>query len=553
MKTEKKSIVFFILMLGIFMGAIDSGIVSPAREIIQNSLGTGATTGIWMITIYTLFYAISMPIVSKLADRNGHKRVFVIGVGIFGLGSLLCGLSNFYGSFTWLLAARVIQAIGAGGIIPIATTYIGQSFPEEKRGTALGMVGAVFGVATIVGPSLGSGILGLAGNNHWGWIFFINVPISLIIIFFSRYMQNIQVEKKQAMDLAGALTIAAVIASLLYGLTNLNFFHLSSSLQDTKVYPFLLAFILLVPILILVEKRAVDPVLQIKYFKNQKMILVFIIAFITGVGMMGTVFIPQFAENVLKIKAGTGGYLITLLAVFSGVSAPLSGRLLDRKGAPLVLAVGFAFILAGSLVLGYLATSTLSFISVLAGLALVGFGIGFTMGTPLNYLVLQSVPENEGTTAMATMSLIRSIGTTMSPGIMIGFIAQAAQNIQPRLMGLVQQSMNASAPGGMPLNTGSQADAARVFSTLKSADVTTIVDRLKAAMQQLVPDQMAPVMMQRIENMRVSIENVFQSTLNQGYTHMFVASAMIAGVGLALTLLLGRSMKSNKLESGPDH
>ncbi|HEX3011855.1 MAG TPA: MFS transporter [Syntrophomonadaceae bacterium] len=548
MKTEKKSIVLFILMLAIFMGAIDSGIVSPAREIIQNSLGTGATTGIWMITIYTLFYAISMPIVSKLADRNGHKRVFVIGVGLFGLGSLLCGLSNFYSSFAWLLAARVIQAIGAGGIIPIATTYIGQSFPEEKRGTALGMVGAVFGVATIVGPSLGSGILGLAGNNHWGWIFFINVPISLIIIIFSIYMQNIQVKKKQAMDLVGALTIAAVIASLLYGLTNLDFFQLGSSLQDRKVYPFLLAFILLMPILITVEKRAVDPVLHIKYFKNQKMILIFIIAFITGVGLMGTVFIPQFAENVLKIKAGTGGYLITLLAVFSGVSAPISGRLLDKKGAPLVLTVGFTSILAGSLVLGYIAVSTLSFVSVMAGLALVGFGIGFTMGAPLNYLVLQSVPEDEGATAMATMSLIRSIGTTMSPGIMIGFIAQAAQNIQPRLMGLVQQNMNASTPGGMPLNTGSQADAARVFSTLKSADVTTIVDRLKAAMQQLVPDQMAPVIMQSIENMQVSIENVFQSTLNQGYTHMFVASAIIAGVGFALTLLLGRSIKSNKLE-----
>lgn len=111
------------------------------------------------------------------------------------------------------------------------------------------------------------------------------------------------------------------------------------------------------------------------------------------------------------------------------------------------------------------------------------------MGTPLNYLVLQSVPENEGTTAIATMSLIRSIGTTMSPGIMIGLIAQAAQNIQPRLMGLIQQNMNASVRGGMPMNKGSQADVAQVFSTLKSADVTTIVDRLKAVMQQLVPDQ----------------------------------------------------------------
>jgi EmrB/QacA subfamily drug resistance transporter len=543
MQSKNKGVVFFILLLGIFMGAIDSGIVSPAREIIQNSFGVAATTGIWMITIYNLFYAISMPIVSKLADRNGHKKIFVIGVVLFGLGSFFCGLSNFYGNFAWLLVARVVQAIGVGGIIPIATTYIGKSFPEEKRGMALGMVGAVFGVATILGPSMGSGILSLAGNNHWGWIFFINVPISLIILLLSGKMQNIKAEEKSAMDLAGAVTIAAVIASLLYGLTNLDFFHLTSSLQDKNVYPYLLAFVVLLPILIMVEKRAADPILQIKYFKNRKMILIFMIAFITGVGMMGTVFIPQFAENVLKIKAGTGGYLITLLAIFSGISSPLSGKLLDKKGSAIVLEIGFACIVAGSLVLGYVATSALNFVSVMAGLALVGFGIGFTMGAPLNFLVMQSVPEDEATTAVATMSLVRSIGTTMSPGIMIGFIAQAGENLQPRLMELVQDNMQG---GSMLLQGKPGTDMVEVFSGLRSADVTTIVDRLQDIMQQLVPAQMAPMIMQNIENMRGTIEIVFQSTLNQGYTHMFTASAMIAGAGFVLTLLLGTIIKKTK-------
>ncbi len=548
MKSEKSKVVYIILILGIFMGAIDSGIISPAREIIQNSFGVSAKTGIWMITIYNLFYATSMPIVSKLADRNGHKKVFVIGVAMFGLGSLLCGISNFYDNFGMLLVSRVIQAVGIGGIIPIATTYIGQSFPEEKRGTALGMVGAVFGVATIIGPSLGSAILGLAGNDNWGWIFFINVPISLIIVLLSRYMKNMPVKAKPTMDLAGAVTISAVIASLLYGLTNLDFFHLGRSLQDVAAYPYLLAFILLLPLLVMVEKRAVDPVLNIKYFKNQKMILVFIIAFITGVGMMGTVFIPQFAENVLRIKTGTGGYLITLLAVFSGVAAPLSGRLLDKKGAPLVLGIGFLFIVSGSLVLGFVATSSLSFISVLVGLAMVGLGIGFTMGAPLNYLVLQNVPEQEGTTAMATMSLIRSIGTTMSPNIMIGFIAQAVSNLQPRLSDLLQKNMASTNPGmAMPIDMGS-GKTAQAFSNLKTADVTTIVDRLKDSMQQLVPDQFAPMIMQSIEKMRFSIENVFQSTLNQGYTHMFTAAAIIAGIGFIITLLLGRSMRITKAD-----
>lgn len=545
MELQKNTAVFIMLGLGIFMGAIDSGIVSPAREIIENSFGVGRHTGIWMIIIYTLFYAIAMPIVSKMADRKGHKKIFVWGVSLFGLGSLLCGLTNFYGNFSLFLIARVIQAIGAGGIMPIATTVIGLSFTEEKRGTALGMVGAIFGVATILGPSMGSAILGLAGNHGWGWIFFINVPISLIIIFLSTRMENTFVEQNQPMDLAGAITIAAVIGSLLYGLTNLDFFHLMRSIQDPKIYSCLLAFILLIPVLVMVENRAVDPILNMKYFKSKKMILIFIIAFTTGVGMMGTVFVPQFAENVLKIKAGTGGYLITLLAVFSGISAPLSGRLTDKKGAPLVLAIGFGFVMAGTLFLGYVATSTLSFTSIMFGLALVGFGIGFTMGAPLNYLVLQSVPEDESTVAMATMSLIRSIGVTMSPGIMIGFIVQASNNLQPRIMELVQGSMNTGM--GKLLSIGGNGDTARAFSKLQSADVTTIVDRLKTSMQQLVPEEVAPVLVQAIENMRSSIENVYQSTLNVGYTHMFTAAAIIAGVGFMSTLLLGRVMRSTKI------
>ena len=550
MKSKTTTTVFIMFILGIFMGAIDSGIVSPAREIIENSFDVGRNSGIWMITLYTLCYAIAMPIVSKMADRKGHKKVFVFSVAFFGLGSLLCGLTNFYGNFTLFLLARVIQAVGAGGIMPIATTVIGLGFPEEKRGFALGMVGAIFGVATIIGPSLGSGILGLAGNNGWGWIFFINVPISLLIIFLSTRMENTFIEENKPMDLAGAITIAAVIATLLYGLTNLDFFHLSKSIQDPRVFPYLLAFILLIPALVMVENKAVDPVLNMKYFKSKQMILVFIVAFITGIGMMGTVFVPQFAENVLRIKVGSGGYLITLLAVFSGISAPLSGGLTDKKGAPLVLEIGFAFIVMGSLFLGYVATSTLSLSSVMIGLALVGFGIGFTMGAPLNYLVLNSVPENEGTTAIATMSLIRSIGVTISPGIMIGFIVQASKNLPPRLTELLQQSMNTATPGmGMPPMLGGNGDISNAFSNLQTADVTSIVDRLENGIQYAVPEQVFPMVMQGIESMRSSIENLFQSTLNVGYTNMFTASAIIAAVGFIITALLRRFMRTTK----PNH
>ncbi len=534
------TLILILFLLGIFMGAIDNGIVSPAREIIQNSFSVSKGTGAWMITIYTLVYAVSMPISSKLSDTLGRKKMYMIGIVIFGVGSALCGFSNFYGNFTFLLIARVIQAIGAGGILPIATTVIGQSFPPEKRGTALGLVGAVYGVATIVGPTLGSTLIDIAGIEHWGVIFFINVPICIVTLFLSTVMEESKTVVKNKLDLPGALILAVMIASLLYALTNMDFFHILYSLQQLKVYPFLIVFLLLIPIFILVEKRAADPVLSIKYFKNREIVTIFVIAFIIGVGMMGMVFMPQFAENTLKLKSGSGGYLVTLLAVFSGIASPLSGKLLDKKGAKLVLIIGFCCTAAGTLVLGLIAAKTLTFVTVLIGLALMGFGVGFTMGPPLNYLILGAVKEEEGATALATMSLVRSIGVTISPSFMIGFIVNASKNIQTELMQTLQTGFTQAGGGDMmaTMSASGSDSSVSLFASLQNADVTTIVSQLTDIFKIIIPENVQPYVLPALNNMASDIEKTFQTVLNQGYTHMFLASAIIAAAGVIVSLLL---------------
>ena len=150
-----------MFLLGIFIGGMDSGIVSPARTVIADALGVSADTSIWMITIYTLVYAVIMPISGKLADRYGKKKLFVFSITVFGIGSALCGISDYFGGYSFLIVARIIQAIGGGGIMPIATAFIGESFPKEKRGAALGLVGATYGIATTLGPTIGSGIINI--------------------------------------------------------------------------------------------------------------------------------------------------------------------------------------------------------------------------------------------------------------------------------------------------------------------------------------------------------------------------------------------------------
>ena len=160
-----------VYLLGIFMGALDTGIVTPARTIIQNNLLVDAKTGIWMITIYTLAYAASIPIMGKLADKFGRKYIYLTSIFLFGLGSLFCGLSQDLASFPVLLIARAVQALGGGGIMPVATAEFGTTFPKEKRGMALGLVGGVYGIANIFGASAGSAILDLFGMNNWQFIF----------------------------------------------------------------------------------------------------------------------------------------------------------------------------------------------------------------------------------------------------------------------------------------------------------------------------------------------------------------------------------------------
>lgn len=445
MKTGEKKpslvLVSLVYLAGIFMGAIDTGIVTPARTLIQTSLGVDAQTGIWMITIYTLAYAASIPIMGKLADRYGRKYVYLGCILLFGTGSLFCGLSENFGGFGLLLGARVVQAIGGGGILPVATAEFGTSFPPEKRGMALGLVGGVYGVANIFGASAGSLILDLFGADRWQFIFYINLPITVFILaagFFT--LQNTSGKTAGKTDIGGIFTLTAMTLSLLYGLKNLDFFDLST-IANKNVYPFLILFLVLLPVFILLEKKAADPVMNLKYFTDRNIAITLLISFVSGIVMMGMIFVPQFSENALKIPTGSGGYLVIILGVFAGVGAPISGKLIDKFGVKLILGGGFAFSIAGALFLIFVATARPGFVTVMISLMLIGIGIGFTMGTPLNYMMLENTEERESNSALAALSLIRSVGTAIAPAIMVGFIAHAGGMVQGNVMALLPQEL----------------------------------------------------------------------------------------------------------------
>ncbi|GFZ34266.1 MFS transporter [Clostridium zeae] len=570
MAKNNRTLLLIIFLLGIFIGALDTGIVSPARTVIASQLSISSSSSIWIVTIYTLAYAVSMPIAGKFSDRYGKKKVFALSIALFGIGSLLCGISNYAGSFSFLLAARVIQALGGGGIMPVATAYIGESFPIEKRGSALGLVGAMYGVSTTLGPTVGSALLNLVGNSNWGVLFLINVPICIGVIITALLIKDEGVLKEpKKMDVLGSIIVTVLILSLMYALTNLQFHDFTNSIASTKVWPYLITFIILLPIFIIVERKALDPILNLKYFTNREIALTLLISFITGAGMMGIVFVPQFGENALKLKTGSGGYLVTLMAIFSGVSAPLGGKLVDKYSPKLVLSMGFTSTLIGTSTLAFIVAKNPSFISLLIGLAFIGLGMGFSMGTPLNYLMQTNVDSSETASAQSTLSLIRSIGVAISPNILIGFISEAGKNISPKLMTILPK---VTIPGSNTAVSMAQGGSSSVspdqLSALQNADVTTITDVLKQFSSSMI-DKFSPMLKQQLQNsklpkgvtadtlvaqwksdylaqidaIRSSIENVFQSTLNEGFAKLFIGAAVIALLGLIFTLLLSNKNK----------
>ncbi len=435
-----KSLVWMavIYLLGLFIGAIDTGIITPARPIIQSQLGVDASLGIWMITIYTLTYAAIIPISGKLADRMGRKPIYLLSVALFGTGSVVCALSASFDSFLVLMLGRVIQASGAGGIMPVATAEFGTSFPEEKRGMALGLVGAVYGIANVLGASVGSAILDIAGVSQWQWIFLINVPICIFIVVAGIIvLPNNRAEDIKATDKLGTLLMTVIILSLLYGLKNLDFFDFVNSITSIGVWPFLVTPLVLLPLFVLVERKAEDPIFHIEYASNRQIMITLALGVVVGCSMMGMVFIPQFSENALRIPSGSGGYFVIILGFCAGGSSMMSGKLIDKRGAKIVMAAGFITTIIGCLYLSFVAVRFVNLLNVIISLVLIGFGLGLTMGTPLNYMMLQNTSDEESNSALATLSLVRSIGTAVAPAIMVGFIVHAVGGIQTDIMNVL--------------------------------------------------------------------------------------------------------------------
>lgn len=474
------ALVAVVYLLGLCMGALDMGIVNPARTVIQNTLGVDDAIGVWVITIYSLAYAVSIPVMGKLADRHGRKNIYLLCIALFGIGSALCGLAQAVGSFEMLIGARVIQALGGGGIMPVATAEFGTAFPEEKRGMALGIVGMVYGLASILGPTIGSALLDVFGSDQWQFIFYVNIPICLFVLVFGvSKLPKIEREQTKPIDGFGILILTVMTLSLMYGLTSIDFYDFAGTFTSLDVWPYIVVFFVLLPLFIVRERKTADPILNLSYFGNLNIVITMVCAVIAGISMMGTIFFPQFCENAMTMRSGSGGYFIALLGLGSGVGAMMSGKLIDKHGVRPVLGAGFLGVAVGSLFMAFVACKYPNLLTVCATMIITGLGLGFTMGTPLNYMMLENTDESESNSALAALSLVRSIGTAVAPAIMVAFVAHAGTLMQDNIMDTLPKQVSVS-PLPYAQEIDSQLDELRSTKEgkkmLKDVDIPKLAD-----------------------------------------------------------------------------
>ena len=411
-----------IYLLGLLLGGLYVGMVTPVRTVVQDGFGIDSSVGIWMINIYSLFYAAFIPVIGKIADRRGRKRVFVICIAVFCVGAAICGLSAYFGGFGLLLFGRVVQALGACGMIPVANAELGTSIPQERRGMALGMAAAITGLANVLGSATGSAILGVFGTENWSMLFFVCLPIGLILMLASMvFLPNNKVENEGRLDYAGSALFVVTVLLMLYALRHIDFFNFVESFLSVSVLAPFAAALACVFVFFQVEKRASDPVFHLEYLHVRPIVITMLVSFFIGCIIISMTLIPEFAEVAMGNPIGSGGYYVIAIGVTSMFGAPMGGRFIDKFGAKPVLLFGLSVAAVGYLFLAFVATAYPSNPTIIAGLMVVGLGMGFAMGAPTNYMILENTDSSDSASAIGTITFIRQIGTTLAPAIFIGF------------------------------------------------------------------------------------------------------------------------------------
>jgi EmrB/QacA subfamily drug resistance transporter len=399
---------------------LDNTVVNVALPSIQRDLGTDLSELQWIVTGYALTFAALMLIGGKVADAYGRRLIFVVGIAIFTGASLLCGLAE---SGDMLIAARVLQGVGAALMNPATLSIIAATFPPHQRGMAIGIWVGVSGLALAIGPLVG-GLL--TDYLDWSWIFFVNVPVGILAIAASfLFIDESRDHTHERLDLPGLATSGIGLFALTYALIEANTYGWGSA---RILGAFALAGVALLAF-VLLERHQRAPMLPLDLFRSGTYTGANLVILLVALAMFGVFFfVSLYMQNILGYSAVQTGAAFLPMTILIILVAPIAGKTSDRFGSRGLMTAGMILI-AVHLVYFSSLTENSSFWNLLPALMIGGVGMALTM-TPSAAAATRSVPVDKAGVGSAVLNSARQVGGTMGIAVMGAIVASAAGDVR---------------------------------------------------------------------------------------------------------------------------
>jgi EmrB/QacA subfamily drug resistance transporter len=386
--------------VGLFMVVLDNLVVSTALPVIRVDLGASIEQLEWTVNAYTLTFAVFLLTGAALGDRFGRRRMFTIGIGVFTVASAAAALAP---SMDALIVARAVQGLGGAMVMPLTLTILSDAFPAERRGVALGIWGAIGGIAVASGPLVGGAVI---DGISWQWIFWLNVPVGLLLmpLAVTRLRESFGAEK--ALDLPGLALASAGLLGVVWGLVNGN----GEGWASPAIIGSIAAGSVLLAAFVAWELRTPQPMLPMRFFRNRGFSAANAASLAMSFGMFGSIFLlTQFFQTAQGFSPLEAGLRVLPWTAMPMVVAPIAGALSDRIGSRPLLATGLALQAIGLAWIAAVSTATVGYVSLVGPFIVSGIGMGMFFA-PMANVILSAVSPSEEGKASGANNAVREVG-----------------------------------------------------------------------------------------------------------------------------------------------
>lgn len=408
MRKTNRPLVLASVMLAMFIGAVEATIVSTAMPSISADLG-GFAKYSWVFSAYLLMSTVTVLLYGKLSDIFGRKPIFAVGILLFLLGSLLCGLAE---SMEMLIFYRFIQGIGAGAVLPIATTIVGDIYSAEERAKIQGYLSSVWGISAVTGPAIGGVLVATIG---WEYVFWVNIPLGILALLGVMLFLVEPVKKaKPSIDYLGAILLTVSLSAFLYWLVEGG---VGFSWTSWQSFALCAGAIIVFALFVVVERKAADPMMPFDIWKNKAILYANLVSLFTGIILIAiSSYLPTYVTGVMEQSATIAGFTLTAMSIGWPIASFFSGRLLVKFGYFRTSLAGGVFLVIGTLLFVFMQPGFGPWWAAMSSFC-VGIGMGLT-STAFIVSIQAAVSYEKRGSATASNVFMRNLGSTIGVALL---------------------------------------------------------------------------------------------------------------------------------------